>query len=149
MCVSTTSLAATDLQTFQRTANWDLRNICGAVKLFKLDAQRFPTESEGLAILLPSAGGRPTDLPIRPDGYLQHFPMDPWGRAYVYIAVGSGYRVLTYGADGVPGGRLEDADIIGCDLSDLVQPNPSIQSGRAESVVPIGTSQRPAADFRR
>jgi len=28
-------------------------------------------------------------------------------------------------------------------------PNPSIQSGRAGSVVPIGTSQRPAADFER
>lgn len=26
-------------------------------------------------------------------------------------------------------------------------PNPSIQSGRAGSVVPLGTSQRPAADF--
>ena len=116
ICVSATALAAADLQTFQRTANRDLRNICGAVKLFKADAQRFPTESEGLAILLPSAGGRPTDLPIRPDGYLEHFLIDPWGRPYVYVAVSGGYRVLTYGADGIPGGRLEDADIVGCDL---------------------------------
>ena len=30
-----------------------------------------------------------------------------------------------------------------------VTPNPSIQSGRAGSVVPHGTSQRPAADFER
>ena len=111
--------AAADPQASRRKADRDLLEICAALKLFRLDAGRFPTESEGIAILQRNAGGRPTDLPIAPYGYLRYmetFPIDPWGRPYVYIAAGGGYRVLTYGADGVPGGKLEDEDVIGCAL---------------------------------
>jgi general secretion pathway protein G len=42
-------------------------------------------------------------------------PLDPWGRAYVYLSPGQvnpqGYDLQTYGADGKPGGEGEDADI--------------------------------------
>ncbi len=126
---SVAPLAAADLKTpLQKKVESDLQVICVAAKLFKLDAGRLPTVSEGLAILLPNAGGRPTHLRIRPDGYFDGspmdpwgkygFPIDPWGRPYVYMAAGTGYRILTYGADGVPGGMGEDEDKIGCDLDD-------------------------------
>jgi general secretion pathway protein G len=37
---------------------------------------------------------------------------DPWGEAYAYVRVrDTGYRVTCYGADGIPGGDGEDADI--------------------------------------
>ena len=42
-------------------------------------------------------------------------PNDPWGRPYVYLAPGeanpTGYDLISYGADGQPGGTGEDTDI--------------------------------------
>ncbi len=42
-------------------------------------------------------------------------PADPWGAAYLYLSPGqvnpNGYDLLSYGADGKPGGTGEDADI--------------------------------------
>ena len=42
---------------------------------------------------------------------LERVPSDPWGRAYVYERIGDGFRVISYGADGAPGGEGFDADI--------------------------------------
>jgi general secretion pathway protein G len=43
-------------------------------------------------------------------------PTDPWGAAYVYRAPGTeggtGYDLLSLGADGKPGGAGEDADVV-------------------------------------
>ena len=39
-------------------------------------------------------------------------PLDPWSRGYAYVLNGdSAPEVLSYGADGKPGGELFDADI--------------------------------------
>jgi general secretion pathway protein G len=42
--------------------------------------------------------------------------MDPWGKAYLYQFPGQanaqGYDLMTYGADGAPGGDGENADIM-------------------------------------
>ena len=41
-------------------------------------------------------------------------PADPWGNEFMYeppMAGTRGYRVFTYGKDGVPGGKGEDLDI--------------------------------------
>jgi general secretion pathway protein G len=45
--------------------------------------------------------------------------LDPWGRAYLFIAPGPDghpYEVITYGADGQTGGTGEDADLLSTDL---------------------------------
>ena len=55
----------------------------------------------------PDVNGE-TDLPAR------KVPTDPWGAEYLYDPPKSetrGYRVYTYGKDGVPGGEGEDRDI--------------------------------------
>ena len=43
-------------------------------------------------------------------------PIDPWGRPYVFLYPGqanpNGYDLISYGADGKPGGENEDADIL-------------------------------------
>ncbi|HEY2849228.1 MAG TPA: type II secretion system protein GspG, partial [Gemmatimonadaceae bacterium] len=43
-------------------------------------------------------------------------PLDPWQRAYVYVFPGqqnpTGYDLISYGADGQPGGDGENADIL-------------------------------------
>ena len=50
--------------------------------------------------------------PNHPDAYLTRMPTDPWGRAYVYRLFPNGrFLVLSYGADGEPGGEGENADI--------------------------------------
>ena len=46
-------------------------------------------------------------------GYLAELPMDPWGRAYLYLSPGE-YReadIYSMGADGLPGGEGQNADI--------------------------------------
>jgi len=38
-------------------------------------------------------------------------PKDPWGKDYVYKSEGSEFEIISYGADGVPGGTDINADI--------------------------------------
>ena len=62
-----------------------------------------------------ATGNFPASLAdIKP--YLGHeFPLDPWGRAYIYRYPGERSpdpEILSYGADGKPGGTGENADIL-------------------------------------
>jgi general secretion pathway protein G len=99
-------------------AKTDLGAIRQALKLYRLDNQRYPTTEQGLAALVT----KPTQPPIppnwKPDGYLEKLPKDPWGRAYQYLNPGlkSDADVFTYGADGEAGGSGADADIGSWDL---------------------------------
>jgi len=49
----------------------------------------------------------------RSDGYVRRLPEDPWGTPYQYRMPGEHGRVDVYslGADGVPGGEGQDADL--------------------------------------
>jgi general secretion pathway protein G len=42
-------------------------------------------------------------------------PLDPWGHAYAYTAPGTvnpdGFDLVSYGADGAPGGTGDNADL--------------------------------------
>jgi general secretion pathway protein G len=38
-------------------------------------------------------------------------PLDPWGNPYLYALVDGRPRIVSYGADGVPGGEGDDADV--------------------------------------
>ena len=92
--------------------------IMQALKLYRLDNQRYPTTEQGLGALV----AKPTDAPLppnwKPGGYLEKLPRDPWGHAYQYLNPGlkSDVDVFTYGADGQPGGTGADADIGSWDL---------------------------------
>lgn len=81
-----------------------------ALDTFRLDVSRYPTTQEGLQALTQKPGG--VD---RWDGpYLKkEVPSDPWGKAYVYKSPGDHgpYDILSYGADGVPGGEGNDRDV--------------------------------------
>jgi general secretion pathway protein G len=54
------------------------------------------------------------------NGYLdkKKRPKDPWGREYLYLSPGvnGDYDILSYGADGVPGGDGKNKDITNWDL---------------------------------
>lgn len=94
-------------------AKADIATILQALKLYRLDNQRYPTAEQGLAALV----ARPTAEPIppnwKPNGYLDRLPSDPWGHPYQYLNPGlrGEIDVYSFGADGLPGGAGVDADI--------------------------------------
>ena len=84
-----------------------------ALDTMELDIGRYPTDSEGLALLVePPAGG----LAEWHGPYLSGaLPKDPWGRNYIYAPPkesGQEPHVISYGADGKEGGTGNDADVI-------------------------------------
>jgi general secretion pathway protein G len=99
-------------------AKSDLAAIRQALKLYRLDNQRYPTTEQGLEALVT----KPVDAPIppnwKPGGYLEKLPRDPWGHPYHYVNPGlkGDVDIVTYGADGQPGGTGADADIGSWDL---------------------------------
>lgn len=96
------------------TAKSQIQILSLALDAYRLDNEAFPTTEQGLEALrsVPIA-----DPPPNWKGpYLrQMVPLDPWGRAYVYVAPGlsnpNAYDLYTLGKDGKPGGDGEDADI--------------------------------------
>ena len=92
-------------------AKTDVNNLMQALKLYKLDNQRYPTGEQGLQALVakPSTGPAPSNW--KP--YLDKLPGDPWGRPYQYANPGvkGPIDVFSYGADGQAGGEGKDADI--------------------------------------
>jgi general secretion pathway protein G len=81
-----------------------------ALDTFRLDVGRYPTSQEGLQALTQKPGGAD-----RWDGpYLKKdVPTDPWGKPYMYKGPGDHgpYDIISYGADGVPGGEATNRDV--------------------------------------
>jgi general secretion pathway protein G len=92
--------------------------IMQALKLYRLDNQRYPTSEQGLGALVAKPEAPPVPANWKPGGYLDKLPNDPWGRPYVYVIPGvrSEIEVMSFGADGQPGGNGVDADIGSWDL---------------------------------
>ncbi len=92
-------------------AKTDVNNLVQALRLYRLDNQRYPTAEQGLQALLT----KPTTTPVPPNWkpYLEKLPNDPWGRPYQYLNPGikAEIDVMSFGADGQPGGEGKDADI--------------------------------------
>ena len=99
-------------------ARSDIAAILAALKLYRLDNQRYPTAEQGLAALT----SRPTSPPLppnwKPNGYLDRLPKDPWGQSYQYLNPGlhGEIDVFSFGADGQPGGTGIDAEVGSWDL---------------------------------
>lgn len=82
-----------------------------AIDIFLIDTGRYPTEDEGLDVLVSNTGGIPGwSGPYLRDGKM---PVDPWGGAYLYISDPAGPRVRSLGADGRVGGDGLNSDITG------------------------------------
>ena len=92
-------------------AKTDINNLVQALKLYRLDNQRYPTSAQGLQALLVKPATGPTPTNWKP--YLDKLPNDPWGNAYQYLNPGikSEFDVLSFGADGQAGGEGKNADI--------------------------------------
>jgi len=92
-------------------ARSDVNNLMQALKLYRLDNQRYPSAEQGLSALVrkPNSGTIPPNW--RP--YLEKLPNDPWGRPYQYLNPGvkGEIDVFSFGADGQPGGEGPNADV--------------------------------------
>ena len=92
-------------------ARTDVNNLMQALKLYKLDNQRFPSGEQGLQALVnkPTAGVIPPNW--KP--YLDKLPNDPWGHPYQYANPGvrGEIDVYSFGADGQVGGEGNDAEV--------------------------------------
>ena len=95
----------------QRGAKGQIALLESAVDTYRLDVGSYPTTEQGLAALLEKPDGIDTwDGP-----YLRkELPLDPWGNAYVYASPSEhgDFAILSYGADGTPGGEGNDMDIV-------------------------------------
>ena len=84
-----------------------------ALERFAINCGRYPDDSEGLGVLLNA----PEELGEKWRGpYLKRKQLlDPWDNPFVYEAPGEIssdiYILISYGADGEPGGDGDNADI--------------------------------------
>jgi general secretion pathway protein G len=92
-------------------AKQDIATIMQALKLYKLDNRRYPNSEQGLDALVKKPAVAP--VPDNWKSYLERLPLDPWGNAYQYLNPGLNGEVdvMSYGADGKPGGDGFDADV--------------------------------------
>lgn len=94
-------------------ARTDVSTIASSLELFRLDNRIYPTTAQGLEALVNEPAVAPRPVNWASGGYLGQVPVDPWGNPYVYQSPGEsgGYDLMSYGADGRPGGDGVDADI--------------------------------------
>ncbi len=99
-------------------AKVQIRNIEGALQLYKLDNGVYPSTEQGLRALVekPTVGVIPKKW--KPGGYLQKIPEDPWGNPYKYLSPSprGEYEIISLGTDGEVGGEGVNADITNWNL---------------------------------
>ena len=86
-----------------------------ALDQYRLDNDYYPSTAQGLGALRERPAGDPEARNWRGPYLRKALPLDPWGRAYVFVSPGTvnpeNYDLLSYGRDGQPGGSGEDADV--------------------------------------
>ncbi len=87
-------------------AKAQIKQLENALLQYRLKNRRFP---DTLEQLINNANGI---------NYLNasRIPPDPWGNPYVYNLEGSRYTIVSYGANGQPGGEGYDSDIRSDDM---------------------------------
>ena len=90
------------------SAKAQIRNFKTALTSYRIAFNKFPSSSEGLNALVNNPKKNFLDS--------SSVPKDPWGNDYVYKLENNRPIIISYGADGAPGGSGLDADISSEDL---------------------------------
>ena len=94
----------------QKTCKVQIEMLSTSLDTLRLDTGKYPDEDEGLDALINGGDTKNWKGP-----YLQKkfVPKDPWGNDYIYKydSESKEFEIISYGADGVEGGKDEDADI--------------------------------------
>ncbi len=91
-----------------------LHELHTAINQFHMDTGRWPTEQEGLTVLVQ----QPADVTSwPPGGYIQtvEVPKDGWGRDFIFELLpesGRPFVIKSLGADGQEGGEGYNADLL-------------------------------------
>jgi general secretion pathway protein G len=92
-----------------------MENLSTALKMYKLDNGVFPSSEQGLQALVSPPQGGNAPRKWRKGGYLEKgsVPRDGWDNDYIYMSPGvhGDFDIMSYGADGVPGGEEFNKDI--------------------------------------
>jgi len=88
------------------TAASQISNLQSALDTYRLDVGSYPDNLRGL--VENDSGSQRWSGPYIRDNEV---PLDPWDNAYHYESSGRDFTLISYGADGVPGGEGDDADI--------------------------------------
>ncbi len=95
----------------QRGTKGQITLLESALDTYRLDVGRYPNTEQGLQALRERLDGIDNwDGP-----YLRkELPSDPWGNPYVYESPSEhgDFAIVSYGADGKPGGEGTDIDIV-------------------------------------
>ncbi|HAZ95596.1 MAG TPA: type II secretion system protein GspG [Porticoccaceae bacterium] len=89
----------------------DIRTVESALKFYRLDNYRYPSQAQGLNVLLTPPTGNGAAKWNGP--YLESMPADPWGEPYKYANPGThgkDIEVFTLGVDNQVGGEGSDKD---------------------------------------
>ena len=99
------------------TTQNQIRQIEGALELYRLHNERYPDKEQGLDALMkkPEIGRIPKNW-NGPYVRGKNLPVDGWGNPFVYKGDGTDFEIVSYGADGVEGGADADADISSTEL---------------------------------
>ncbi len=94
-------------------ASAQIKSLEEALGMFKLHNGFYPSTEQGLQALVskPESGRIPQRY--QDGGYIRRIPLDPWKNPYVYLSPGihGEFDIISYGADGEPGGEGKNADI--------------------------------------
>lgn len=88
----------------------DIRAVESALKNYRIDNYKYPSQSEGLAALVQA----PANVRNWNGPYLDDLPTDPWDAEYRYAnpgVNGKEIEVFTFGADNAEGGEGVDSDL--------------------------------------
>ena len=93
-------------------ARIQMKNLAGALELYRLDNACYPTTEQGLGAMLqrPSVGQVPQNW-RGPYLNAKSVPKDPWNGDYDYRSNGSQFELKCLGADLAPGGEGLDQDL--------------------------------------
>jgi general secretion pathway protein G len=84
-----------------------IRKLMAGLERYKADCGQYPSLAEGLYALVHNPGAAGWRGPYI-DGEV---PADPWGRAFEYHLENLQPEIVSYGADGKPGGEFFDMDL--------------------------------------
>ncbi|MCX5646855.1 MAG: type II secretion system major pseudopilin GspG [Phycisphaerae bacterium] len=101
------------------TTKASLRQLHTAINQFHMDSGRWPTEDEGLGVLVQ----QPADVQnYPPGGYIEttEVPKDAWNHDFIfelYPETGKPFVIKSLGADGQEGGEGYNADLLSTDAN--------------------------------
>jgi general secretion pathway protein G len=90
-----------------------IKQLEGALNLFKIDSGFYPSTEQGLEALVTAPDTGEVPRGFKEGGYMKKVPADPWGNPYIYLSPGEQdeFDLVSYGSDGEEGGEGKDADV--------------------------------------